>query len=58
MFLGLLVLAAGIVFLMQNLGYISGSVWNILWPSFVIIAGLVMIMRQKNNCIDIFRRKK
>jgi uncharacterized membrane protein HdeD (DUF308 family) len=58
MFLGLLVLVVGVVFLMQNLGYISGSVWEILWPSFLIIAGLLMIFRQKDSCLGVFKKKK
>jgi len=58
MFLGLMVLVVGIVFLMQNLGYISGGVWEILWPSFLIITGLVMIFRQKDNYFNVFKKKK
>jgi len=58
MFLGLMVLVVGIVFLMQNLGYISGGVWEILWPSFLIITGLVMIFRQKDSCLNVFKKKK
>lgn len=58
MFLGLMVLVVGIVFLMQNLGYISGSVWEILWPFFLIISGLVMIFKQKSSCLNIFKKKK
>lgn len=58
MFFGLIVLALGIIFLMQNLGYISGSVWEIIWPSALIIMGLVILFRNKGNCADIFRRKK
>jgi hypothetical protein len=58
MFLGLMILVVGIVFLMQNLGYISGSVWEILWPSFLIITGLVMIFRQKDSYLNVFRKNK
>lgn len=58
MFLGLMVLVVGVVFLMQNLGYISGGVWEILWPSFLIITGLVMIFRQKENYFNVFKKKK
>jgi len=47
MFVGLMVLLVGIVFLLQNLGYISGNVWGIIWPAIIIIVGLSMIMRPK-----------
>lgn len=58
MFLGLMILVVGIVFLMQNLGYISGGVWEVLWPSFLIITGLVMIFRQKGSYFNVFKKKK
>jgi len=47
MFLGLLVFVVGVIFLFQNLGYIGGNVWNIIWPALVIVVGLSMIMRPK-----------
>lgn len=47
MFLGLLVLVIGIVFLLQNLGYIGGNVWGIIWPVIIIVVGLSMVMKPK-----------
>ena len=47
MFLGLMVLIVGIVFLLQNLGYIGGNVWGIIWPAIIILVGLSMVMRPK-----------
>lgn len=47
MYLGLLVLLVGVLFLLQNLGYISGSVWDLVWPAIIIIAGLAMVFRSK-----------
>lgn len=47
MFVGLMVLIVGIVFLLQNLGYIGGNVWNIIWPAIIIIVGLSMVMKPK-----------
>jgi len=57
MFLGFLVLIIGVLFLMQNLGYISGGVWEIFWPACLIIAGLFLVFRQKES-FGIFRKKK
>jgi len=57
MFVGALILLVGLVFLLQNLGYISGSVWDVIWPSIVIIAGLSMIFRGKRPT-RIFEKKK
>ncbi|MFA5158700.1 MAG: DUF5668 domain-containing protein [Patescibacteria group bacterium] len=47
MFLGLLIFALGVIFLFQNLGYISASVWSIIWPALVIVAGLSLIFKNK-----------
>lgn len=47
MYLGLAILVAGVLFLLKNLGYISSNVWDIIWPSLVVILGLAMIFRQK-----------
>lgn len=47
MFVGSMVLLVGVVFLLQNLGYISGNVWGIIWPAMVIIIGLSMIMHPR-----------
>jgi hypothetical protein len=47
MFFGSVLALLGIVFLLQNLGYISGDVWGIIWPAIMIFAGFSMIMRPK-----------
>ncbi len=57
MFIGILVLAVGVVFLLQNLGYISGSVWNIVWPAIIIVVGLSMIFRGRVRR-NVFQKKK
>lgn len=46
MFLGLVVFVVGVVFLLQNLGYISGSVWGFVWPIIIIAVGLSMILNR------------
>jgi len=60
MFFGLLVLVIGVVFLLKNLGYISSSVWDIIWPTIIIIAGLAMIFRSRHKFPPIrpLRKKK
>lgn len=49
MYLGLLVSVVGVVFLLQNLGYIGGNAWNIIWPAIIIVVGLSMIFRSKSG---------
>jgi uncharacterized integral membrane protein len=57
MFVGALVLVVGLVFLMQNLGYISGNVWQVIWPLIVIVVGFSMIIRNKRPG-RLFEKKK
>jgi len=42
---GLLLILLGVVFLLKNLGIITGDVWNIIWPSILIIFGLYLLIR-------------
>jgi hypothetical protein len=48
MFLPSLVVIIGLVWLLNNLGYIPGSTWDFILPSAVILAGLSMF--NKKGC--------
>ena len=43
MFVPFFLIALGVVFLLKNLGVISGDVWEVLWPLILIALGLSMI---------------
>ena len=58
MFIGILVLAVGVVFLLQNLGYVNGSVWGIIWPAIIIVIGLSMIFRGRMRRSILAQKKK
>jgi len=45
MFIGFSILAIGVILLLSNLGIISGDIWDIIWPSILIILGLSMVLR-------------
>jgi len=45
MFFGLIVFVVGVIWLLQNLGLISGMVWSLVWPVLVIAAGVGLMMR-------------
>ena len=49
MFLGLILLITGVVFLLKNLGYISGAAWSIIWPVILIIFGLWILLRKREE---------
>ncbi len=41
---GLILVALGVLFLLKNLGLISGDVWGIFWPILLIILGLWIVI--------------
>lgn len=50
MILGIAIILIGLVFLLQNLGYLSSGVWEIVWPSLLILIGVSMIMKKSGCC--------
>jgi hypothetical protein len=49
MFFGLALVIIGFLFLLQNLGLISGDFWSILWPCLVILLGVSLIFRRERE---------
>lgn len=45
MFFGLIIVLIGVIFLLQNLGVITGDAWNYIWPAIIILIGLSMLFR-------------
>jgi membrane-associated PAP2 superfamily phosphatase len=50
MFFGIAVVVIGVVFLLQNLGFISSNVWSIIWPVLIILFGFSIIFKKGNCC--------
>ncbi len=55
MFISFLLIIIGVVFLLKNLGIISGNVWGIIWPLVLIAFGLYLIL--KTHRFRMFRDK-
>jgi hypothetical protein len=47
MFLPVLIIAIGIVWLLNNLGIISTSVWALIWPIVLILVGVSLVCGKK-----------
>jgi len=47
MYLGLLLVVLGVLFLLRNLGIIAGNFWDILWPAVVVFVGISVIFARK-----------
>ncbi len=46
MFIGILILALGVIFLLQNLGYIQGSLWQVIWPLALMALGISILLEK------------
>ncbi len=46
---GICTLVVGIIFLLNNFGYLKWNAWGKIWPVFIIIAALFMIFRSRKN---------
>lgn len=46
MILPLFLIIIGSAFLLKNLGYISGGIWGIIWPVFLIVFGIGILLRK------------
>lgn len=49
MVFGLILVAIGAIFLLQNLEIITGKAWEIIWPVVVILLGVGFLVRHLKN---------
>ncbi|HOY56247.1 MAG TPA: DUF5668 domain-containing protein [bacterium] len=52
MFFGLLLVALGVIFLLQNLHILSAATWGLIWPVLVIILGLSMVLKKNKKWME------
>ena len=46
MFAGIVLIIVGIIFLLRNLGILTGDVWGTFWPLIVIALGLSLLTKR------------
>ena len=46
MFVGLILLIIGVIFLLRNLGYITEPVWSVIWPAILIVIGVGILLKR------------
>jgi len=46
MFIASLLIIVGVVFLLNNLGLISGDIWGIIWPLILIVLGVYILLKR------------
>ncbi len=49
MFLPILVIVVGLVWLFNNLGIISANVWSVILPVAVVLAGISMMKKSRGG---------
>ena len=49
MFIGLILLAMGVIALLIKLGVLTGSVWGYTWPVILIILGLSFLWGRRSR---------
>lgn len=47
MFVGLVILALGVLFLLENLGVLNGDIWDYLWPLAIIALGISILVKKR-----------
>lgn len=47
MFFGLALVIVGVIFLLEKLGVVSGSIWGYVWPSLLILLGIYMLLGKR-----------
>ncbi len=46
MFIGFILIALGVLFLLQNIGVLNEATWGIVWPILIIALGLSMVFKR------------
>jgi hypothetical protein len=58
MIIGIIIVVIGLAFLLQSLGLITGTAWQIIWPCLLIVVGLGIICKERKNCCCMKDHKK
>ena len=48
MFIGFVLVIAGVIFLLEKLGIVTGSIWSYVWPCLLVALGLSIILGKKH----------
>lgn len=49
MFVGIMLLAFGVLMILQKMGIIYGPIWDYLWPVILVALGLQMIFEHRRK---------
>ena len=46
MWFGITLIVVGVVFLLDNVGFLSHEAWDIIWPVVIIVIGVFMTLKK------------
>lgn len=46
MWFGVAIIIVGVILLLQNLGLVSGGVWDVVWPALIIMLGASILAKR------------
>lgn len=49
MFIGVLLVILGVVFLGENMGWLPGGAWQIIWPLLLVALGISMMFKRSGH---------
>ena len=49
MWFGATLIVVGVIFLLDNLGFLSSEAWKIIWPLVIIIIGIAMLFKRPTS---------
>lgn len=52
MYIGLVLIVLGVLFLLKNLGVLAGNFWDVLWPLVIVVVGISMLFGRKKHHKD------
>ena len=50
MLFGITLIVVGVIFMLDNFGFLSDGAWDYVWPTIIIIIGVYLVLKKPTNC--------
>jgi len=50
MWFGVTLIVVGVIFMLDNFGFLSEGAWDYIWPILIIIIGAYLILKRPVDC--------
>ncbi len=48
MWFGVTLIVVGVVFLLDNVGFLSHEAWDVIWPMVIVVIGIFVLFKKPN----------